>query len=67
MGAVYAICGEYEIPNRKGKGFSLLRAVEDGITRARVVRWDKQFFDYVNRCPQRQPVRRRDREAHRLR
>ena len=22
MGAVYAICGEYEIPNRKGKGFS---------------------------------------------
>ena len=29
MGAVYAICGEYEIPNRKGKGFSLLRVGED--------------------------------------
>jgi len=30
MGAVYAICGEYEIPNRKGMGFSLLRVGEDG-------------------------------------
>ena len=29
MGAVYAICGEYEIPNRKGMGFSLLRVGED--------------------------------------
>ena len=33
MGAVYAICGEYEIPNRKGLGFSLLRVGEDGMAR----------------------------------
>ena len=54
MGAVYAICGEYEIPNRKGKGFSLLRVGEDGMARPWhifVVRWDKQFFADVNRCP----------------
>ena len=33
MDTVYAICGEYEIPNRKGKGFSLLRVVENGMGR----------------------------------
>ena len=33
MDTVYAICGEYEIPNRKGKGFSLLRVVENGMAR----------------------------------
>ena len=52
MDTVY--CGEYEIPNRKGMGFSLLRVGEDGIARPWrifVVRWDKQFFAYVNRCP----------------
>ena len=32
MGAVYAICSEYEIPHRKGQGFSLLRVGEDGMT-----------------------------------
>jgi nitrite reductase/ring-hydroxylating ferredoxin subunit len=54
MGAVYAICGESEIPNRKGRGFSLLRVVENGMARPWrifVVRWDKQFFADVNRCP----------------
>jgi nitrite reductase/ring-hydroxylating ferredoxin subunit len=54
MSYVYAICGENEIPNRRAKAFSLLRVGEDGVARPWyifVVRWDKEFFGYVNRCP----------------
>ncbi len=54
MTPVYAICGENSIPNRRGKAFSLLR-IEDGREpepwHIFVVRWDKAYFGYVNRCP----------------
>ena len=54
MSEIYAICGENDIPNRRGKAFQLLR-VEDGQAAKPwyifVIRWDKQFFGYVNRCP----------------
>jgi nitrite reductase/ring-hydroxylating ferredoxin subunit len=54
MTYAYAICAEKDIPNRKCKAFSLLRVEEDGSERPwhiLVVRWDKQVFGYVNRCP----------------
>jgi len=54
MNNIYAICAENEIKNRRGKAFSLLR-VEEGKEpepwHIFVVRWDKQVFGYVNRCP----------------
>ncbi len=54
MSGLYAICGENEIQNRRAKAFNLLRIGEDGAERpwyVFVVRWDKHFFAYVNRCP----------------
>ncbi len=54
MTVAYAICAAKDIPNRRGRGFSLLRVDEDKIERpwrVFVVRWDKQFFGYVNCCP----------------
>ncbi len=54
MTIAYAICAATDIPNRKGRAFSLLRVNEDGTEspwHIFVVRWDKEFFGYVNRCP----------------
>ncbi len=54
MTIAYAICALSDIPNRRGKAFSLLRIEEDKAGQPWhifVVRWDKQVFGYVNRCP----------------
>ena len=54
MTIAYAICETTDIPNRRGKAFSLLRVDEDKLERPWhifVVRWDKKVFGYVNRCP----------------
>jgi nitrite reductase/ring-hydroxylating ferredoxin subunit len=53
-GAIYAICGVRDMPNRRAKGFSLLRRAEDGGEVAWhivVLRWDRKIYGYVNRCP----------------
>ncbi len=53
MDTMYAICGANGIPNRRGRAFSLLR-LKDGKEEPWhifVVRWDGEFFGYVNRCP----------------
>ncbi len=54
MSMVYAICGANDIPNRRGKAFSLLR-IEEGQApqpwHIFIVRWDREVFGYVNRCP----------------
>jgi nitrite reductase/ring-hydroxylating ferredoxin subunit len=53
-GYVYAICSVRDIPNRRGKGFHLLRREPDGTEtpwHILVVRWDKKLYGYVNRCP----------------
>ena len=50
----YAICSLADIPSRKAKGFHLMRVEDDGTKRPWsiiVVRWGKQVFGYVNRCP----------------
>ena len=50
----YAICSMSDIPSQKARGFQLARVEEDGSTRPFpivVVRWGKQVFGYVNRCP----------------
>lgn len=54
MTIAYAICATSDIPNRRGRAFSLLCVGEDKVERPWhifVVRWDKQVFGYVNRCP----------------
>jgi nitrite reductase/ring-hydroxylating ferredoxin subunit len=53
-GYAYAICGVRDIPNRRSKGFHLLRREADGIEKPwhiLVVRWDKKLYGYVNSCP----------------
>ena len=50
----YVICGMNDIPSRKAKGFQLMRVDEDGGKRPWsivVVRWGRQVFGYVNKCP----------------
>jgi nitrite reductase/ring-hydroxylating ferredoxin subunit len=50
----YVICGFNDIPSQKARGFHLLRIDEDGETKPFhivVVRWGRQVFGYVNRCP----------------
>jgi nitrite reductase/ring-hydroxylating ferredoxin subunit len=50
----YAICGFNEIPSQKAKGFKLSRIDDDGTERAFnivIIRWGKQVFGYINRCP----------------
>jgi nitrite reductase/ring-hydroxylating ferredoxin subunit len=54
MTIAYAICGETEIPSKRGRAFSLLRIAEDQSEQPWhifIVRWGKQVFGYVNRCP----------------
>jgi nitrite reductase/ring-hydroxylating ferredoxin subunit len=53
-GYTYAICGVRDIPNRRSKGFHLLRREPDGTEtpwHILVVRWDRKLYGYVNRCP----------------
>lgn len=50
----YAICSLSDIPSQKAKGFVLMRLDENGIGRPWplvVVRWGRQVFGYVNKCP----------------
>jgi nitrite reductase/ring-hydroxylating ferredoxin subunit len=50
----YAICSLNDIPSRRAMGFHLMIVGEDGTQRPWpivVVRWGKQVFGYVNRCP----------------
>lgn len=50
----YAICGMSDIPSRKARGFQLMLVEDDGTRRPWhivVVRWGRQVFGYVNKCP----------------
>jgi len=50
----YAICSVADIPNRRCKGFNLVRLEPDGTERAfniMIVRWDRKLYGYVNTCP----------------
>lgn len=50
----YVICSLADLPSRRAVGFRLLRIAEDGTERLwpiLVVRWGRQVFGYVNRCP----------------
>jgi len=52
--AAYAICGVGDIPNRRCKGFHLVRVEEDGSEKPfhiLIVRWDRKLYGYVNHCP----------------
>ena len=53
-GVVYAICGMSDIPSQTARGFNLVRVEDDGTQRPWhivVVRWGRQVFGYVNKCP----------------
>jgi len=50
----YAICSMNDIPSQKARGFQLMRVEDDGTKRPwsiLVVRWGRQVFGYVNKCP----------------
>jgi nitrite reductase/ring-hydroxylating ferredoxin subunit len=50
----YVICSMNDIPNQKARGFQLMLVGEDGLSRAWpivIVRWGRQVFGYVNKCP----------------
>jgi nitrite reductase/ring-hydroxylating ferredoxin subunit len=50
----YAICAMSDIPSQKARGFSLVILDENGQEkswRIFVVRWGRQVFGYVNKCP----------------
>jgi nitrite reductase/ring-hydroxylating ferredoxin subunit len=50
----YAICSMNDIPSRRAMGFKLIVLDEHGNNRPWpiiVVRWGRQVFGYVNRCP----------------
>ena len=50
----YAICSMSDIPSRKARGFHLAVIGEDGVEKPWpivIVRWGKQVFGYMNRCP----------------
>jgi nitrite reductase/ring-hydroxylating ferredoxin subunit len=50
----YAICSMSDIPSQKARGFQLMIVEEDGTARPWhivVVRWGKQVFGYLNKCP----------------
>jgi nitrite reductase/ring-hydroxylating ferredoxin subunit len=53
-GIAYAICALDDIPSRTARGFQLMRVAEDGARRhwpILVLRWGRQVFGYVNKCP----------------
>ncbi len=50
----YAICRMNEIPSQKARGFQLMIVDEEGRQKPFpiiVVRWGRQVFGYVNKCP----------------
>lgn len=50
----YVVCRMSDIPSRKARGFHLMRVDASGMRRPFpivVVRWGKQVFGYVNKCP----------------
>jgi nitrite reductase/ring-hydroxylating ferredoxin subunit len=50
----FVICSMSDIPSQRARGFTLMRQEEDGSQRPWpivVVRWGRQVFGYVNRCP----------------
>jgi len=50
----YAICSMNDIPSQRARGFHLMIVEEDGTKRPWpivVVRWGKQVFGYLNKCP----------------
>jgi nitrite reductase/ring-hydroxylating ferredoxin subunit len=50
----YAICSMSDIPSQKARGFHLAVKDENGVVKPWpiiVVRWGKQVFGYVNKCP----------------
>lgn len=50
----YAICSLNDIPSKRAQGFQLMVVAEDGSPRPWpiiVVRWGRQVFGYLNRCP----------------
>ena len=50
----YVVCSMSDIPSQKARGFHLMRIEDDGTKRPWpivVVRWGKQVFGYVNKCP----------------
>lgn len=50
----YAICSMSDIPSQKARGFHLLAIDENGAEKPWpiiVVRWGRQVFGYVNKCP----------------
>jgi nitrite reductase/ring-hydroxylating ferredoxin subunit len=50
----YAICSMSDIPSQKARGFQLMLVEHDGTKRPWsivVVRWGRQVFGYVNKCP----------------
>ena len=53
-GIAYAICSLNDIPSQKARGF-YLEVIDENGTRGPlpvvIVRWGKQAFAYVNKCP----------------
>lgn len=50
----YAICSMADIPSQKARGFHLMIVEADGSKRPWpiiVVRWGRQVFGYLNKCP----------------
>ena len=50
----YAICRLSDIPSQQARGFRLMTVEDDGAMRPWpifVVRWGRQVFGYVNKCP----------------
>lgn len=50
----YAICSMNDIPSQRARGFELVRVDEEGKEQPWpifVVRWGRQVFGYVNKCP----------------
>ena len=50
----YAICPLNDIPSQKAKGYQLGKITDDGREVPFwiiIIRWGKQVFGYVNRCP----------------
>jgi nitrite reductase/ring-hydroxylating ferredoxin subunit len=53
----YVICGVNDIPSQRARGFQLMRLGGDGTQHPWsivVVRWGRQVFGYVNKCPHNQ-------------
>jgi nitrite reductase/ring-hydroxylating ferredoxin subunit len=50
----YVICGLNDIPSRRARGFKLVILDENGQEKPLsiiIVRWGKQVFGYLNKCP----------------